>query len=195
MYEPCSPKSMNIINIWLLLKDKNHNIRGLRVVHWWERSPPTSVAWCQISESTPHVGWIRCSYLLHEAAGFPLSSLIDIFRFQIIWEQGWCSGDSTRLPPIWPRFKSRCQCHMWVEFVAGSLLCSKRFFSGYSGFPLFSKTNTSKFQFDKEWGRRRTTLWMSFLQIIICYLFIYLFIYLISLGYVRQRSTLRMCYH
>ena len=39
---------------------------------------------------------------------------------------------------------------MWVEFVVGSLPCSETFFSGYSGFPLFSKTNTSKFQFDLE---------------------------------------------
>ena len=39
---------------------------------------------------------------------------------------------------------------MWVEFVVGSLLCSGRFFSGYSGFPLSPKTNTSKFQFDLE---------------------------------------------
>ena len=39
---------------------------------------------------------------------------------------------------------------MWVEFVVGSLLCSERFFSGYSGFPLSSKTNISKFQFDLE---------------------------------------------
>ena len=60
------------------------------------------------------------------------------------------------------------------EFVVGSLLCSERFFSGYSGFPLSSKTNISKFQFDQESGRRRTTLWMCYLQIII-YLFIYLF--------------------
>ena len=36
---------------------------------------------------------------------------------------------------------------MWVEFVVGSLPCSERFFSGYSGFPLSSKTNISKFQF------------------------------------------------
>ena len=28
--------------------------------------------------------------------------------------------------------------------------CSERFFSGYSGFPLSSKTNISKFQFDLE---------------------------------------------
>ena len=35
--------------------------------------------------------------------------------------------------------------HMWVEFVVGSLLCSERFFSGYSGFPLSSKTNIPNF--------------------------------------------------
>ena len=35
-------------------------------------------------------------------------------------------------------------------FVVGSLPCSERFFSGYSGFPLSLKTNTSKFQFDLE---------------------------------------------
>ena len=33
---------------------------------------------------------------------------------------------------------------MWVEFVVGSLLCSERSFSGYSGFPLSSKTNISQ---------------------------------------------------
>ena len=30
------------------------------------------------------------------------------------------------------------------------LACSERFFSGYSGFPLSSKTNISKFQLDME---------------------------------------------
>ena len=39
---------------------------------------------------------------------------------------------------------------MWAEFAIGSLPCSERFFLGYPGFPLFSKTNTSKFQFDLE---------------------------------------------
>ena len=54
------------------------------------------------------------------------------------------------------------------------LLCSKRFLSRYSGFPLSSKTNISKFQFDQESGRRRTTLWMCYLQIIIIYLLLLL---------------------
>ena len=26
-------------------------------------------------------------------------------------EQGWCSGESTRLPPVWPGFDSRSRCH------------------------------------------------------------------------------------
>ena len=37
-----------------------------------------------------------------------------------------------------------------VEFVVDSLPCSERYFSGYSGFPLSSKTNISKFHFDLE---------------------------------------------
>ena len=43
--------------------------------------------------------------------------------------QGWRSGESTRLPPMWPRLDSSTRHHMWVEFV-GSLLCTKRFSPG-----------------------------------------------------------------
>ena len=45
-------------------------------------------------------------------------------------------------------FDSRTQRHMWVEFVVSSRPCSKRIFSEYFGFPLSSKANISKFQFD-----------------------------------------------
>ena len=62
--------------------------------------------------------------------------------------KGCRSGESARLPPMWPRFESWRRRHMWVEFVVGSLPCSERVFSGYSGFPLSLKTNTFKFQFD-----------------------------------------------
>ena len=50
-------------------------------------------------------------------------------------EQGWRSGESTRLPPMWPGFDSRTRRHMWVEFVVGSRPCSERFFSGTLVFP------------------------------------------------------------
>ena len=36
-----------------------------------------------------------------------------------------------------------------IKLVVGSLLCSERFFSGFSGFPLSSKINISKLQFDR----------------------------------------------
>ena len=66
-------------------------------------------------------------------------------------EQGWRSGESTRFPPMCPGFDSQTRCHMWVDFVVGCLPCSERFFSGYSGFPLSSETNISKFQFDLDY--------------------------------------------
>ena len=97
-------------------------------------------------------------------------------KFEVLWGKGWRSGESARLPPMWPGFKSRRRRHMWVEFVVGSLLCSERFFSGYSGFPLSSKTSIFKFQFDQELGRRRTTLWMCYLQIVIIIIIIIIII-------------------
>jgi len=43
--------------------------------------------------------------------------------------QGWRSGESTRLPPMWRGFDSQIRRQMWVEFV-GSLLCAERFSPG-----------------------------------------------------------------
>ena len=76
--------------------------------------------------------------------------LVSSLNVLLMGEQGWRSGESTLLPPMWLGFDSRTRRHMWVEFVVGSRPCSKRFLSGYSGFPLSSKTNTSKIQFDLE---------------------------------------------
>ena len=50
-------------------------------------------------------------------------------------EQGCLSCQSARLPPMCPGFDSRTRSHMWVAFVVGSLLCSKRVFS--PGTPVF----------------------------------------------------------
>ena len=49
-------------------------------------------------------------------------------------EQGWRSGESTCLPPMWPEFVSRTRRHMWVEFVVGSCPCSEGFSSGSQDF-------------------------------------------------------------
>ena len=63
-------------------------------------------------------------------------------------EQGWCSGESTCHPPVWPGFNSQARCQMWVEFVVGSRPSSKRFFFWVLLFPLSSKTSISKLQLD-----------------------------------------------
>ena len=49
--------------------------------------------------------------------------------------QGWRSGESTRLPSMWPGFDSRIRRHMWVEFV-DSLLSTERFSPGAPVSPL-----------------------------------------------------------
>ena len=69
-------------------------------------------------------------------------------------EQGWRSGESARLPPMWPWFDSRTRRHMWVEFVVSSRPCSESFSPGTPVFPPFLKTNISKFQFDLEFVER-----------------------------------------
>ena len=65
---------------------------------------------------------------------------------------------------------------MWVEFVVGSLLCFERFFSGYSGFPLSSKTNTSKFQFDQDQVVEEPLCGCATSKSLFIYLFIYSFV-------------------
>ena len=104
---------------------------------------------------------IRTSFcfVFQQNAQKPGISFLLSFKCKIHTQKRKGSRDGAvveHLPPMQashqcgPGFDSRTQRHMWVEFVVGSLLCSKRFFSGFSGFPLSSKTNTSKFQFDLE---------------------------------------------
>ena len=48
-------------------------------------------------------------------------------------EQGWCSGESTRLLPMWPGFDSQTRRHVWVELLV--LFSAPRGFS--PGTPVF----------------------------------------------------------
>ena len=60
---------------------------------------------------------------------------------EALGKQGWRSGESAHLAPMWPGFDSQTLRHMWVQFVVGSRPYSQRFFSGYSSFPLSQKNN------------------------------------------------------
>ena len=103
--------------------------------------------------------------------------------------KGWRSGESALLPPMWPGFKSRRRRHTWVEFVVGSLLCSERYFSGYSGFPLSSKPSV---QVPIRPGIRYTK--NHFVDVLSPnhYLFLYFFIYLFY-SYSQYRKKISIC--
>ena len=67
----------------------------------------------------------------------------------ILGEQGWRSGESTRLPPMWPGFDSRSRPYVGCWLV---LFSAPRGFS--PGTPVFrpspQKPTLSKFQFDPD---------------------------------------------
>ena len=116
------------------------------------------------------VSWLRLLSAGKNDAGAPNDGMFSKFGEQGM-AQWW-----ERSPPInVARVQIQCRRHMSVEFAVDSLLCSERFFAEYSGFPLSSKTNICKFQFDQVSGRRRITLWMCYIQIVI-YLYLFIFI-------------------
>ena len=76
-----------------------------------------------------------------------LKKVANVFNF-FLWEQGWRSGESTRLPPMWPVFDSRSRRHTWVEFVVGSRPFSEGFSPGTPVFfppqkPTFPNSNST----------------------------------------------------
>ena len=78
----------------------------------------------------------------------------------MIWDHKSVFGFSPKIETPWT--------------VVDSLLCSEKFFSEYSGFPSPQKPTFPNSNLTRNQARRRTTLCMCYLQIII-YLFIYLF--------------------
>ena len=135
---------------------------------WIQQITIISNYWIQLSYDQKNYADLGGNYRLRRITPSEICKILKVIRkpnpvlvLLFIWNnsncKGWYSGESASLPPVWPGFKSRRRRHMWVEFVDGSHLCSERFFSG----------NISKFQFDQESGRCRTTLWMYYLQNII----------------------------
>ena len=104
--------------------------------------------------------------------------------FTIFGDHGW----RTLLPPVWPGLQIPVSTPYvgWVCCWFSPLL--REVFLRVLRFSLSSKTNISKFQFDQESGRRRTTYWMCYLQIVIYFIhsfvrsFVRLFVRLLDLS-------------
>ena len=118
--------------------------------------------------------WFR--YHFARSAPSPPSKILD--RPLGLGEQGWRSGESTCLPPMWPGFDSWSRRRMSVEFVVGSRPCSEGFSSGS---PVFLPPQKPTFPNSiwNQWSKSHSV--EVPLQIPIYY-FIYLFIYVQYLG-------------
>ena len=81
--------------------------------------------------------WIPLIYLFIYFTSVPSTKWSLAYK-QTDWE-GWPSGERTCLSPMLPERNFHTRRHMWFEFV--TVLCTERFFPGYSGFLISSKTN------------------------------------------------------
>ena len=138
----------------MLLSMKNKLSTAVWYSHWysqvptnWKRNSMVGALHREKRLSTNLESDIKEITEFYLKAGSPkrvIQATINRFRHQTDKEESlipeYTFDESTRLPPMWPGFDSQTRRHMWVEFV-GSLLCTERFFSGYSGFPLSLKTN------------------------------------------------------
>jgi len=101
------------------------------LIHWKEELPNFNF----MNMWLLHM-YIKTAKTTHElhVPFYLIFDLCQLFYSNCLGSKGWRSGESARLPPMWPGFKSRRRRHMWVEFVVGSLLCSERFLSWYFWF-------------------------------------------------------------
>ena len=94
-------------------------------------------------------------------------------------KQGWRSGESVCLPPVWPGFNSETPTLYLGRVCCWFSSLLRGFFSGFSSFPPSTKTNTSEFQFDQEFRGPQVCQSQNPRKIkLIYYIFIYLIIYL-----------------
>ena len=101
-----------------------------------------------------------------------------IFYCYVFGEQGWRSGESPRLPPMWPGsipgpgvLGVRCGLSSLLVLVLAPRGLELR----YSGFPLSSKTSISKIQFDLDTVDEEPPCGLASGNSHLFYLFIYLF--------------------
>ena len=93
-------------------------------------NPPLRLGFAQLSRILPNLLVFVSGYANTENVFYCLNG--ERLGHARRREQGWGSGESTRLPPIWPRL------NFGVDAICRLSSCSERFFSRY-GFPLFLK--------------------------------------------------------
>ena len=104
---------------------------------------------------TPNISWFHSALFKFYADDSLVNTLSKrdahhdgIYCYWRKRKQGWRSGESARLPPMWPGFKSRRPRHMWVEFAGGFSPGTPVFPSPEK--PTFPNSNSTRNQVDEE---------------------------------------------
>ena len=127
-------KNREKLTFWLFTLSTHLQNRSFRIV----ASTRTNAKCTKTKNAWAKCANLRCSCRCcrHDSlSSLILNPILLASHTQQGWVQGWRSGESTCLPPMWPRFDSQIWGHMWVEFV-GSLLCTERFSPGTLVSPL-----------------------------------------------------------
>ena len=151
--------------------------RGLLKRRWWKWK-----IWLRKELISPtlkvckHRGWLLST--LQNSFFFLYNTEIQMTPYrsqeQGSGEQGWRSGESTRLPPLWPGFKSRRRTICGLSLLLVLSLAPRGFSPGTPVFPspqksAFPNSNSTRNQVDEESLCGCATCKSSFI-----YLFIYI---------------------
>ena len=79
-----------------------------------------------------------------------------------IWGRGWRSGESKRLPPVWPDFKSQCRAIFGLSLLLALSFAPRGFSPGTPVFRSSQKPTFPNSNFARN-GKLRTTMWMYYL--------------------------------
>ena len=110
--------------------------------------------WCPLNRGFIVLNWkilgyfsLHFRWVIHRPVKIALGATRIFYPFILFFQKAYLTLASHQCGP---GSNPVVDAIMWVKFVVGFLLCTKRFLSEYFGSPLFFKTNTFKFQFDLE---------------------------------------------
>ena len=144
--EPCIKQGSILINTYTPLSP---NLDQEKIeFHILFVESPVFFSW--VSQFSFIIGWQVCFCSVN-----PSFCCLSNINKPASAEQGWCSGESTRLPPVWPRFNPSIDAICGLSLLLVLSLVPRGFSPGTPVFPspqkpTFPNSNSTRNQVDKE---------------------------------------------
>ena len=145
--EPCIKQGSILINTYTPLSP-NLDQEKIEFHILFVESPVFFFSW--VSQFSFIIGWQVCFCSVN-----PSFCCLSNINKPASAEQGWCSGESTRLPPVWPRFNPSIDAICGLSLLLVLSLVPRGFSPGTPVFPspqkpTFPNSNSTRNQVDKE---------------------------------------------